>query len=96
MNSTILKIFTAFMSLQMLLVTSQVPENCPVCRCPSTEQRISFEPPASVYSKESNDDLMLSASAAPQLGGPIHMGPNEIAESAQLFSREILKVSNFF
>lgn len=149
MNSMVLKLFTAFMSLQMLLVAAQAPGTCPVCKCGNDDQPIVFERPVTLFSKISDDDLSPNQASSsqwspapspqwspapapapapapsqtqipqwspspsqsprwtpspsqspsqPQPQSPAtstgynHMGPNEISASAQLFSREMLKV----
>lgn len=77
------------MTLQMLSMASQSSESCPVYTCPNGDNPIIFPQPPPLFSKvDTNDDLILSATSS-----GFHMGPNEITESAQLFSQEILKVS---
>lgn len=79
------------MSVQVLLAAER-PVNCPVCTCPNSELPQRFEPPAIIYSKETNENLEPIKQSLPG----VHMGPNEISNSAELFSREILKVNDCF
>lgn len=82
-----LKLFTSFMLLQVYLAVES-PANCPVCTCPNSDASQNFEPPIALYSKLSNEDL---ASTQDPLPG-IHIAPNEISDSAERFSRELLQV----
>lgn len=90
MVSTFLKIFFAFLLLEMHLAV-EIPANCPVCRCPNDDESETHEPPVTLYSKQSNEDL---ASVEHSSTGS-HIVPNEISNSAELFSREFLRVRTF-
>lgn len=97
MAAMVLNIFAALMALQMLLVASQAPESCPIYTCPNGDRPIIFQQPPPLFSRiDTADDLAPSATSAQQSSSGYHMGPNEISESAQSFSREILKVSFVF
>lgn len=105
MAAIILKTFAAFMTLQMLLVASRAPDNCPIYTCPNGDRPIAYQRQPSLFSRlDPEDDYTPSAPPvrqAPQQpprqppSTGFHIGPNEISESAGLFSREILKVSSF-
>lgn len=82
-----LKFFASFVLLQVHLAV-ELPANCPVCTCPSSEPSQNFKPQIEIYSKQSNEDV---ASTQHPLTAN-HMGPNEISDSADRFSRELLQV----
>lgn len=83
----------------MLLAAAETHGSCPVCTCPNNEQSRNFQPPnfdeenlephTAIHSKRSSDVL----ESIQQPSSPIHMGPNEIAASAETFSRQFFKVS---
>lgn len=86
MNSRLLNISIAFLLLRMHLAV-ELPANCPICTCPNSVENV--ETPVGIYSKQSNENLASIQQPSPV----IHMGPNEISNSAELFSREILHVN---
>lgn len=83
----------------MLLIAAETPGNCPVCTCPNSDQPQKNEPPnfdaqsseqhSVIYAKRSSEDF----ESVQQPSSGIHMGPNELFDSAEMFSTRIFQVS---